>query len=176
VYGNQTGGWALQLKTALDAATGATWASSYYAAGSTTLDYAATTGLSSIVAQVPATAGLEVICVINWGVNEMAAMPSKADWKADYQTIIDAIVAKNAMAKCILTKPWYVGKDSEAATMAGWVDEIVAENPGVAYAGHNEGVWLKGSDNGATMTSDGVHYSTAGHAECSDQLLAIITA
>lgn len=175
VYGNQTGGWALQLKTALETATGATWASSYYAAGSTTLADART-AIASILAQVPATAGLEVICCINWGVNEMATMPSEATWIADYQYIIDQIVAKQAAAKIVIMRPWYVGKDSEAATMHGWIDQVVSSRSAVVFLGADEAVWLKGSDNGATMTSDGVHYSTAGHAECSAQELAVITA
>lgn len=174
--GNQSGGFALQLDTALEAATSASWATSYYAVGSSTLIGQVDTSLSSIIAQVPDTSGLEVVCVINWGVNEMYSLPTEAAWVAHYQQLIDAIVAKAPLAKCILTKPWYVSHDAEAATEAGWVDTIIASRPGVAFEGPDEAVWLKGSDNGATMTSDGVHYSTAGHAECCAQLLAIITA
>jgi len=46
--------------------------------------------------------------------------------------------------------------------------------PGVAYLGHDERVWLEGGDDGATMTTDGRHYSAAGQAECAAQWRSVI--
>jgi hypothetical protein len=168
--------WATTLLATLQVSYGTAWQSSSYAAGSTTLAWAVA-NLTALIAQIPAGAdGANLKVLVNWGVNEMATMPARATWVADYLTLIDAIVAKQPAAKVFCVKPWYQGKDSEALTMAEWVDEVVASRPSVAYLGHNEYVWLRGTDNGTTMTSDGVHYSTAGQAECASQWHDLITA
>jgi lysophospholipase L1-like esterase len=107
---------------------------------------------------------------INLGVNDwVSGLPNETTWKANYQTIIDAVHAKFADAKIYIVKPWSRNHNSDAVTVAGWIDDIIAANSGVVFAGHDESGWLKGADDGATMTSDGVHYSTAGNAECISQ-------
>ncbi len=87
----------------------------------------------------------------------------------DCQYVIDALKAAYIGAKIYLAKPWVRNEDVNADIQAGWIDTIVANNPGVVFAGHDERIWLKGADNGATMTTDGVHYSVAGNAEVINQ-------
>lgn len=111
--------------------------------------------------------------LINLGVNQMGIY-TESDFKTDYQYIIDAIHAKWPVAKIYMVKPWRRDYDAQAATTAGWIDDLIAANAGVCYAGHDEQVWLKGADNGATMTIDGTHYSTAGHAECPNQWMPVL--
>jgi lysophospholipase L1-like esterase len=113
--------------------------------------------------------------VVNIGVNDIAQGQNvEATWKANYLTLIDALHTLVPTAKLWLAKPWYRGHDAECSQMAGWIDDIVAARPGVAFIGHNENVWLKGADDGATMTSDGTHYSAAGMTEHAAQWKAII--
>lgn len=98
----------------------------------------------------------------NFGANDVAALPAEATWKADYLAIIDAFVAKWPTAKFLITRPWRRGYAAECNTIAGWIDDIVAARPGVAFVGDDERVWLENGDDGATMTIDGTHYSSAG--------------
>jgi len=113
-------------------------------------------------------------CLINLGVNDQTDVV-EANWKADYQYIIDALLVKWPGTKIYLVKPWSRGRDAFYDTMAGWIDDLIAANPGTCFAGHDARVWLKGADDGATMTSDGIHYSIdAGQAECAAQWLTIL--
>lgn len=87
--------------------------------------------------------------------------------KANYQLIIDAIHAKWPLAKIYLSKPWKQGFDTEGATFAGWIDDLITANSGVCFEGINENVWFK---NGvATYSDDGIHYNAAGKIECANQ-------
>lgn len=111
-----------------------------------------------------ARSGARVWVLTNYGANDVMAMPTEATWKATAQSYIDQLVAYQAGARIYFAKPWRRGYAANCATLAGWIDDIVAANPGVAFVGHNENVWLEGGDDGATMTTDGVHYSEAGNA------------
>lgn len=118
------------------------------------------------------------VFLINLGVNEMAALPAAATWKSDYSYIIDALLTGCPSAKVYLTKPWKRGYDAESNTVSGWIDDIVAayviSNPNHVYVADDERVWMKGGDDGATMTTDGVHYSTAGKAEKVAQMRTVL--
>ena len=72
-----------------------------------------------------------------------------------------------------ITKPWKRGFDSTADTYAGWVDEVIAARP-FARAGDDERVWLKGADDGATNTTDGIHYNTAGETAKAAQMKTVL--
>jgi hypothetical protein len=113
--------------------------------------------------------------LIDLGVNDWTpAMPDETTWKANYQYIIDAIHTKYVNSRIYIAKVWTRFNDVKAATMAGWIDDLITANGGVVILGHDEQVWLKGDDDGATMTTDGVHYSVAGYTECMNQWLTIL--
>lgn len=112
-----------------------------------------------------------VLC--NWGANDMTALPAEATWKADYLTILDAVNAKWPDATVYISYPWRQGSDADAATLHAWIDDIVAVRA-FARVADDEAVWLKGADDGATMTSDGIHYSVAGNAEKAAQMVAAL--
>jgi lysophospholipase L1-like esterase len=117
------------------------------------------------------------IFLISLGLNDChTPLPDAATWKANYQYIIDALKTKYPNAVFFLSKIWGVGRDANAATMAGWVDDLVAATPAYVFAGDDEQVWKKGDDDGATMTSDGTHLSDAGQIEKEAQENAIIEA
>jgi len=102
--------------------------------------------------------------LIDLGVNNISNQ-IEGNVKADMATIIDAIVLKWPAIKIYITKPWMRGQDAAATTLAGWLDDVIALYPGICFSADNENTWLKGADDGATMTIDGVHYSTAGNTE-----------
>lgn len=122
----------------------------------------------------------EFLVLINLGAVTLndAVMPDAATWKSDYQYIIDAIIARLPTSTVYIVKPWYAGYTANANTMAGWIDDLITANaalyPGQVILGHDERVWMEGGDNGATMTTDGLHYSTAGMAECAAQWKTIL--
>jgi lysophospholipase L1-like esterase len=151
------------LVAALNSDSGCYWSYVNVGVGSTTVASWAK-NISSVLSSIETSHNY---VFINLGVNDWgSALPNETTWKANYQTIIDAVHAKWADATIYIVKPWSRGHTSDATTMAGWIDDIITANAGVVFAGHNESVWLEGGDDGATMTSDGVHYSTAGNAEC----------
>jgi hypothetical protein len=113
---------------------------------------------------------LHALALINLGVNDwLPGLPNEVTWKANYQTVIDALVAKWPAIHIYIAKSWNRGYDASAATVGEWIDDLITANPGVVFAGHNEQVWLKGADDGATMTIEGIHYSVAGYAEAVNQ-------
>ena len=140
----------------------------------------AAASITTLLASLPDDSGTAFIptVVMNWGVNDLYydAPLVEATWKANYLTIIDACAAKWPNAQIWLMKPWTRGSTTECNTLAGWIDAIVAARSTVANAGPDERTWLEGGDDGATMTSDGIHYSTAGHRECADEWYAALTA
>lgn len=111
--------------------------------------------------------------LINLGVNGIAKQ-EEAVTKTNYQYIIDAIHTKWPLCIIYLAKPWMRGATAASATLAGWINDLIAANPGVVYAGHNESVWLEGGDDGVTMTSDGVHYNSTGNTECINQWVTVL--
>lgn len=106
--------------------------------------------------------------LMNWGVNEMSNWGAvvEATWKANYLSIIDAAHARFPVATIWLMRPWARNNEAHAATLKGWIDDIIAARSEYVFAGPDESVWLKGGDDGATNSTDGVHYSTAGQAAC----------
>ncbi len=94
--------------------------------------------------------------LVNLGIN------SEASFEADYATVLDLFHAKWPSAKVYLTHVWGRGYDRTAVNAS--IDTVRAARSAWAFDGDDERVWLEGGDDGATMTIDGVHYSTAGQA------------
>lgn len=108
--------------------------------------------------------------LINLGANDAVSVPIMADeatWKTHMTYIVNALKAKFQNARIYLAQVWLVSYDSQCDVLDGWIADVVAST-GV-YLGHDERIWMKGSDNGATMTRDGVHPSAAGNIECAAQ-------
>lgn len=106
--------------------------------------------------------------LINIGAHDMifsspaTGTPAEATWIAQYQSALDAMNAAWPDALIYLHKPWVRDQDADADALAGWIDTVVASRSSFVFAGPDERVWMKGSDNGVTM-SDGTHYTKAGH-------------
>lgn len=117
------------------------------------------------------------IVTMNWGVNEMAVMPTEAAWIANYNFIVEYIHARFPDAKIVITYPWAVDRDTEAATMHGWIDQVIAAHSAYTYAGVDEAITIKAADNGFLETDkstggSGVHYSVPLGADLYAEALA----
>lgn len=100
--------------------------------------------------------------LINLGVNDFD-IASEAQWKADMLTVTDAVVARWPAALVYLARPWKRNYNATADTYASWIADLVAART-YMRTGPDERVTIKGADDGATMTTDGIHYSAAGQA------------
>jgi hypothetical protein len=111
-------------------------------------------------------AARDYLFLINIGANDIESdgspPPVEVTWKADVQYIIDAVLVKFPGCKMILSKPSEATGDNNSAIVGGYIDDLIAANPGVCYEGDNELVWKKSTDNYATQTIDGQHYGTVG--------------
>lgn len=144
------------------------------------------TGVDHLISQIPAhllhTPELIRYVTMNWGVNDMEGWPlDEGEWKMNYLTIIDWAHTLFPNAKVYLSYPWRGGYDTQAATMRGWIDDMMNQRyfliPGV-----DEAVTIKRDDNGwlATDGSEGgsfVHYTVPFGVQCyADAMSQIILA
>lgn len=136
--------------------------------GATVGSYASTivARLAALPADLPVPTAL-----LNLGSNDLAAGTAESAYKTSLGAIMDAVVARYPAARVHVTLPWRRGYNAAADSMATWIADVVAARPAFSEVADDERSWMKGADDGATMTSDGVHYSTAGHAEKTSQML-----
>jgi lysophospholipase L1-like esterase len=168
------GGWQGPLETELETETGQTWTSYNGGANSAALTiHAGNQGwavnylnvLDAQMLEAPTVQQARVIALINIGVNDFCCSGfNGAAWKTAMLTLIDRISQRWPDSEKYIAIPWSRGHDAEADAMSVLIDEVIIERPTVRR-GPDERVWLKGADDGATMTSDGVHYSAAGNAQ-----------
>lgn len=114
------------------------------------------------------TANPEIIC-INIGVNDLIAGTVEATFKAELTGAIDGYRAKWPTALFYVAFPWGRNYNAQAATLKTWIEAVIATYPSGVAAGPDENTWLENGDDGATYTSDGIHYSAAGQVEAANQ-------
>jgi len=116
--------------------------------------------------------------LINFGVNDQASIDfdnagEVAVWVSDYESLIDQLATVCPNADFYLSRPWArIG--TEWNQIAAAIGTIVSDRPLIAHLGDDERVWLEGGDDGATMTTDGTHYSAAGQAEKTAQMMTVL--
>lgn len=99
--------------------------------------------------------------LINLGVNDMlGGLGAQATFEANYLTIVDAVHTKWPQSKIWLSRPWARNELTDANTVATWLANVAAARSGYTFVGDDERVWLENGDDGATRTTDGIHYST----------------
>lgn len=101
--------------------------------------------------------------LLDIGINDRAAMPPAAEWQADFAAILDALRAKWPEIQVWVMYPWARGADAQAATLHSWIDTVISTRSDWVHVAGDEAVWMKGSDDGATLTDDGVHPNEAGY-------------
>jgi hypothetical protein len=152
--------WGETLATDLTAAGPIHWTGDNVGVGATTVAY----WFVNIDASIASQPSNHVIALLSLGVNDFNSI-TEATWISQYQYIVDAIHTRWPAVQIYIMRPWKRDYDAAADTVAGWIDTIVASRS-FLHLGPDERVWLKGADNGATNTYDGVHYSAAGEAAC----------
>lgn len=102
---------------------------------------------------------------LGFGASQSGSNPlNETIWTTQYLSIIDQIRAQWPAVPIYIELPWKVGFDGWCADLHTWiVNDIVPARSGL-HAGADEAIVLKGSDNGASETLDGVHPSTTGNA------------
>jgi lysophospholipase L1-like esterase len=113
--------------------------------------------------------------LLNLGINDVAGgLPAEATWNANLAYILDAYHAAWPLASVYVAKPWGRTWDTGCDTVATRIDTVLSTRGTWAYVGDDERAWLKAADNGATMTSDGIHYSAAGVAAKVAAVMAVL--
>lgn len=169
------GGWQSTTESSLETETGTTWNSYNLGANSAALTITSgnqgfavnyMTTLDGRLATVPAPLNSRVIVTVNFGVNDYCCSGfDGVAWKAALTTLLDKVWQRWPDSQTYVAIPWNRDHDADANTMAGLIADVIATRPGRAFLGPDERVWLKGADNGATMTSDGTHYSASGNTQ-----------
>lgn len=113
------------------------------------------------------------LILINLGTNDLNAWPlDQATFQNNYLAILDTLHALYPLARMYLSRVWRRNDDAHCAIVNGWIDNVIAARS-FAASGDDETTWLKGTDDGATMTYDGVHYNATGEANKVTTMLAI---
>jgi hypothetical protein len=99
---------------------------------------------------------------------------SESEWKTKAGWILDTMHTRWPNARIYVDKVWGRGAPAECGTINGWWATVVAARSSWAFLGTDETVWLEGGDNGATMTTDGTHYSAAAGPAKSALLMTLL--
>lgn len=168
--------WQPTLQGSLLTATGQPWQTTTNAIGGLTLASALSQFTSLMAMSVPSADRAVKDVLLNFGVNDLASVSGfettegRALWRSQWVAMFDAVHARFANARIWVMRPWSaLGADASYDVMAGDIATAVADRSSYTFVGPDERVWLKGGDDGATMTLDGVHYSAAGSSECAAQ-------
>ena len=163
-------GWQPTLLTSLNAAASPLWLSSANFALAT---YTAAELQALIAVSVPAAVYSVNYVLLNIGINDVIDGTTEATFKAAYLACLDIFNARlpNAVVYCM--RVWGRGYGAEYTALNSWINDCIALRS-FAFAGPDETVWLEGGDDGATMTSDGIHYSAAGNAEAAAQWKTVL--
>lgn len=98
---------------------------------------------------------------INLGANDVGTMPTEAAWKANMNSIIDSLRAKWPSATIYIARAWRRSYAAQCNTLATWISDIVtAYNSTYIKVGMDERIWMENGDDGAALTTDGIHYNT----------------
>lgn len=111
--------------------------------------------------------------MVNYGTNDLAALPSQAAFETSLADILDTLNAKWPQGYVFVAKPWRRGYTANANTLAGWIDNVLATRGAFAFAGPDERTWLENGDDGVTYTSDGIHYNATGNYVNAQQWMAV---
>lgn len=110
--------------------------------------------------------------LLSLGSNNIDA--TQATLEEDIGAIADALRVQWPQVRVGITIPWIRDHDVGSNTAALAVAAVVAARSDWCFVGPDERVDLKGSDNGATNTADGVHASAAGSTVLAASWYAIL--
>lgn len=100
--------------------------------------------------------------LVNMGVNDTGTLPTQGNFTTGYLYVLDALHAVWPTARIGCMRIWKRNENADSATVNGWIDLCIAARA-FAFTGPDESVFLKGSDDGNTYTTDGTHPNRAGY-------------
>jgi len=107
--------------------------------------------------------------ILNFGANDVGSLPAEATWRSDLGYVLDAFHVKYPNARLYVTRPWRRGYAAGCNSLATWIAAELVARSAWAFVADDERGWMEGGDDGATMSIDGIHYSTAGQAAAAAQ-------
>lgn len=121
-----------------------------FASGGVTSSYIGPSG--NLAAWLAARAHIPRFVLIDIGINERNS-PNAVAFEANLAYALDQVHAKWPDAQILVMKIWARGYDAFADTYAASIDAVLSTRSSFASSpsGLDERIWLKGSDNGATM-------------------------
>lgn len=150
------GYWDFMFEYAAERDTNKDWTYYNVAAAGRTL----ATGLTALPASLAALPDTPApdCALVNFGANDVTALPAEATWKDNLRTYVETLHAKWASTPIFIMRPWSQDEDADCDTLAGWIADVVAEYE-YANLGPDERVFLKGADNGtaAMLPPNGIH-------------------
>lgn len=155
--------WRTMLRDGLYIPSQTNWTESPTAIGITGISTA--TMATLVDGHIAAMSTTPDVILYNLGANDVS-IPITAQWPIDTNYILDAYHTAFPFAKIYLAKVWRQdtgGIAARIATINNYIDTAVLPGRTAWLAvGMDEGTYLPGSDDGATYTEDGIHYSSAG--------------
>ncbi len=101
--------------------------------------------------------------MINVGINDIIQATSQATYESNLGQILDKIHAAFPSAKVYVERVWGRNRDAACNTMDDvWIPNALSTRASFAFVGGDERVYLKGSDDGASETTDGIHRTALG--------------
>jgi len=110
--------------------------------------------------------------LINLGANNIETVDF-APFESDYLYIIDALTTKWPSVQIYLALVWVRNYEAACDVINTHIANVIAQRTNV-HQGFDERIWLEGGDDGATMTTDGIHYSVAGNIEAANQWKTVL--
>jgi hypothetical protein len=122
---------------------------------------------------IPTAGGDPSVLCLNIGVNNSFGAPiDETAFKANYIGIIDTYRARWPDIQIYCSRIWARTATSYATTNS-YIDDIIATQDYI-HAGPDESIWMENGDDGATYSSDGLHYNDAGNLEAAAQWLTAL--
>ena len=128
--------------------------------------------ITNIAAILAARNNVPDYILFNIGVNDSDYADLDA-WEANYLTVVDAMNTKYPNAKIYCPMVWFRDYLTECNLINARIVSAISQRDFI-YLGFDERVWLEGGDDGVTMTTDGIHYSAAGHIEAANQWKTVL--
>lgn len=120
------------------------------------------TAQAAVDAELAAEVGTPDVILYNLGANDVSSMPVQATYQTNIAYILDAFHTKWASALVYVMKCGRQNFDTECNTLVTWNTTVIDARSSWAFFGGDERVFLKGSDNYVTNTTDGTHANDAG--------------
>ena len=96
------------------------------------------------------------------------SLDTQVNTEADLASMAAMINSRWPSTEVYFMRPWCIGCDTNADTLAGWIANVVATQSWI-NSGPDERVFLENGDNGATYMADNLHPNAAGYALTADE-------